>query len=243
VAPGMALGLVLGRIGCLMNGCCFGGPCDLPWAVTFPIGSPAYVRQVQEGEIFVHGLKVFGLRNAPPAIHAVEPGSPADQHGLRAGQTIRSINGFPVSTIDGAQKLLVEAHETGSTLVVTTTASPHAAQWTITPPLARSHPIHPTQLYGAVSALLLCLLLLAYDPFARRDGQLIALLLTLYPICRFLLECIRIDEPGVLGTPLHTAQVVSLLALAAAAGLWLHILRRPPGRAFAAWTASSGMTG
>ena len=65
---------------------------------------------------------------------------------------------------------------------------------------------------------------------ARR--QVFALLLTLYPVGRFLLECIRTDEPGVLGTPLHTAQVVSVLALIAAAGLWFHLLRRPPGRAF-----------
>jgi phosphatidylglycerol:prolipoprotein diacylglycerol transferase len=242
VAPGMLLGLVLGRIGCLMNGCCFGGPCDLPWAVTFPIGSPAYVREVQEGDIFVHGLKVVGLRGVPPAIHAVEPGSPAERHGLRAGLVIRSINGIPVSTIEGAQKLLVEAHEAGDELVVNTTASPHEARWTITPPLARSHPIHPTQLYDAVSALVLCLFLLAYDPFARRDGYLIALLLTLYPMCRFLLECIRTDEPPVLGTPFHTGQVVSLLALAAAAGLWFHLLRRPPGRAFPAWTSPIEMT-
>ncbi|HXJ75249.1 MAG TPA: prolipoprotein diacylglyceryl transferase family protein, partial [Candidatus Dormibacteraeota bacterium] len=27
---------VLGRIGCLMNGCCFGRPTDLPWAIRFP---------------------------------------------------------------------------------------------------------------------------------------------------------------------------------------------------------------
>lgn len=30
------LGLGFGRIGCFLNGCCFGKPCDLPWAVTFP---------------------------------------------------------------------------------------------------------------------------------------------------------------------------------------------------------------
>ena len=36
VAPALALGLALGRVGCFLNGCCFGKPCDLPWAVTFP---------------------------------------------------------------------------------------------------------------------------------------------------------------------------------------------------------------
>jgi phosphatidylglycerol---prolipoprotein diacylglyceryl transferase len=34
-------GLAFGRMGCLMAGCCFGGVCDLPWAVSFPPRSPA----------------------------------------------------------------------------------------------------------------------------------------------------------------------------------------------------------
>src|SRR5262249_8129271 len=34
-APPLALGQAVGRIGCLMAGCCYGKSCDLPWAVTF----------------------------------------------------------------------------------------------------------------------------------------------------------------------------------------------------------------
>ena len=34
-APGIALGQAVGRIGCLMAGCCYGAPTDLPWGVTF----------------------------------------------------------------------------------------------------------------------------------------------------------------------------------------------------------------
>ncbi len=34
-APGIALGHVVGRLGCFFAGCCFGTPTDLPWAVTF----------------------------------------------------------------------------------------------------------------------------------------------------------------------------------------------------------------
>jgi phosphatidylglycerol:prolipoprotein diacylglycerol transferase len=36
VAPSIALGYVFGRIGCLLNGCCFGRACSLPWAITYP---------------------------------------------------------------------------------------------------------------------------------------------------------------------------------------------------------------
>jgi phosphatidylglycerol:prolipoprotein diacylglycerol transferase len=35
-APSIALGEALTRIGCFLNGCCFGTHCDLPWAVVFP---------------------------------------------------------------------------------------------------------------------------------------------------------------------------------------------------------------
>lgn len=38
LAPSIALGHALGRMGCLMTGCCFGKPCDLPWAIRFPVG-------------------------------------------------------------------------------------------------------------------------------------------------------------------------------------------------------------
>ena len=39
VAPAMALGIGIGRIGCFLNGCCFGLPTHLPWGVKFPPGS------------------------------------------------------------------------------------------------------------------------------------------------------------------------------------------------------------
>ena len=36
--PGYVLGYAIGRIGCFLNGCCYGGVCspNLPWAVKFP---------------------------------------------------------------------------------------------------------------------------------------------------------------------------------------------------------------
>ena len=40
IAPSIALGSVFGRIGCLLNGCCYGRACDLPWAISFPPGNP-----------------------------------------------------------------------------------------------------------------------------------------------------------------------------------------------------------
>ncbi|MBN2030726.1 prolipoprotein diacylglyceryl transferase [bacterium] len=42
-APSFALGIFLTRIGCFLAGCCYGKTCDLPWAVVFPLRSPAGV--------------------------------------------------------------------------------------------------------------------------------------------------------------------------------------------------------
>ncbi|MGC8667659.1 MAG: prolipoprotein diacylglyceryl transferase [Chthonomonadales bacterium] len=34
-APAFALGYAIGRVGCFLNGCCYGAACNLPWAVRF----------------------------------------------------------------------------------------------------------------------------------------------------------------------------------------------------------------
>ncbi|MGN0930748.1 MAG: prolipoprotein diacylglyceryl transferase family protein [Thermoguttaceae bacterium] len=54
--PAVILGVSIGRLGCLMNGCCFGSPCEYPWAITFPNGSPAYMQQLTEGKIPLYGI-------------------------------------------------------------------------------------------------------------------------------------------------------------------------------------------
>jgi len=40
VAPFLALGHAIGRMGCFLVGDCYGKPCSLPWAVTFKEGLP-----------------------------------------------------------------------------------------------------------------------------------------------------------------------------------------------------------
>lgn len=52
MAPSLMLGLAFGRMGCFLNGCCWGALCvneqgekALPWAVTFPYGSWACTQQ------------------------------------------------------------------------------------------------------------------------------------------------------------------------------------------------------
>jgi prolipoprotein diacylglyceryltransferase len=49
--PMAALALVFIRIGCFLNGCCFGKLSNLPWALAFPPGSWAYWYQQTQGWI------------------------------------------------------------------------------------------------------------------------------------------------------------------------------------------------
>ncbi len=46
LATGLMLALVFGRIGCFLNGCCYGKPTELPWGVRFPYNSFAYNSQI-----------------------------------------------------------------------------------------------------------------------------------------------------------------------------------------------------
>ncbi len=47
LAIGLMAALVFGRIGCFLNGCCYGKPTEMPWGVRFPYGSFAYRSQVR----------------------------------------------------------------------------------------------------------------------------------------------------------------------------------------------------
>lgn len=46
MAPCIMVGLALGRVGCFLNGCCYGE--QVAWGVHFPYGSPAYVEQYEK---------------------------------------------------------------------------------------------------------------------------------------------------------------------------------------------------
>jgi phosphatidylglycerol:prolipoprotein diacylglycerol transferase len=66
-APGIALGYMVGRLGCLMAGCCYGRPTQVAWAITFtdpaanlnvgtPLNTPLHPTQVYEA---LAGLVIF----------------------------------------------------------------------------------------------------------------------------------------------------------------------------------------
>jgi phosphatidylglycerol:prolipoprotein diacylglycerol transferase len=54
--PGIGVGLVFIRIGCFLNGCCFGAVTRFPLAITFPRGAEVYDWQLAHGLISVSAL-------------------------------------------------------------------------------------------------------------------------------------------------------------------------------------------
>lgn len=59
VAPAFLVGHAIGRIGCLLNGCCYGNHCDLPWAIHVP-DAPGLHHPAQIYDSFFN-LVGFGL--------------------------------------------------------------------------------------------------------------------------------------------------------------------------------------
>ena len=116
-APAVAIGIAIGRIGCFLNGCCYGCVSDQPWAICFPADSHAWARQVDAGLI-----------------------SPLAAHSL---------------------------------------------------------PVHPTQIYASLAGFALLLLLLTAFRWRRVPGEVMCLLMVVYPLTRWPLEAIRGDEPAI----------------------------------------------
>ena len=84
IAPATAVAMSVVRIGCFLQGCCFGSATSLPWGIEFPRYSPAWDAHLERGWISldaaqslpVHPLQVyFGVWSAIVAaiLFAVAP--------------------------------------------------------------------------------------------------------------------------------------------------------------------------
>jgi prolipoprotein diacylglyceryltransferase len=98
-APVLALGIALGRIGCFLNGCCYGHVApDDPWAAPFPILTcPAQDEVVKRDGL--QSLTGFTYRSSGDDVRSVvdrvEPLSAAARAGLEPGDRIIAVNGRP----------------------------------------------------------------------------------------------------------------------------------------------------
>lgn len=235
IAPGMVLGLAIGRVGCLMNGCCYGGACEADFpGLKFPPGSPPYVQQIRDGSLLGINGKLTGSddiwsEEAMIEVESVVAGSKPERMGIKPGDQVKiyppetlRLRAFKERDLPARAETTIEL-ESGQHFTIVAKDLPD-----------QSLKIHPTQVYSAVSALLLCLVLWFYFPFRKSDGEVLALLLILYPITRFLLEMIRRDEQGQFGTIFTISQLVSMGIVVLGFAIWIYSQSRgfvPPAKA------------
>ena len=242
MAPAAALGMAVGRIGCLLNGCCFGGVTDAPWKVYFPPGSPAHVHQIAHGDVFLYGLKfeetTIGGRQVL-AIAEVQPNSEAETFGLTPYMLLRNVwlleDGVLVPYIiqsrRDAARLLSSLQRTMPDEPVQFdffTPSAPLASYYLTPGTLEVLPVHPTQIYSSILALLLCgtlLLLGRLQFYQRRAGLVLASFMVLYSVGRFCIEFIRTDEGAMFGTGLTISQNVSIVFCLVGIALFVYLCK------------------
>ena len=230
IAPGMAMGLALGRIGCLMNGCCFGGPCTIEAiGQPFPAGSPPYIRQLESGELL--GIQPRKAEPQPdsedplqalPVVDGIEQGSLAERYQVKAGAPYEIA--YPSDQVIRAVKH--RGYDLPESIVIYQSRSQPGISIPVSELPEYSRPLFPAQCFSAINACLLSLLLWFYFPYRKGDGQVFGLLLSLYAISRFFLEAIRRDELGQFGTSLTISQWVSILILPLGAVLFFMAIPR-----------------
>jgi phosphatidylglycerol:prolipoprotein diacylglycerol transferase len=222
VAPSIAVGLCLGRIGCLLNGCCYGTvACPSCPAITFPLSAPARYTLVERGYQSPAGFTVAPdlMTFRGVIVDSVEAGSQAEAQGLERGDLILAVGDTEIQDPTGFAKQLDESKWTrGQERLELTVQKPGEGETTVTL-VPRTLGLHPTQIYESISMFLLFLLLSAYYPFRRRDGEVMALLMICYGVHRYLNEQLRGDVRPV-GFELYSSIILFAVGVALLIWLW-----------------------
>jgi len=215
----------VGRIGCFLYGCCWGGPCpaETPWAVHFPYASPPHHRQWKQ--------RIATLPDELTLINRTLMASPIPQQFLTMSRDeVQQKLNEATSELEQAEasgdprkiKLAKLKH-----LAADLTYQPfldHLDAFDTTPselkaladqPQFKSSTIHPVQLYAATGPILLSLLAISYFHRRKRHGTVMALGFGLYAIERFIEEIIRVDNPqDTFGLTVSQGISVAILVLA-----------------------------
>jgi len=234
VAPAVAVGIAVGRFGCLLNGCCWGAPTDVPWAITFPYGSIPHVEQLSKHADRVSlGFYISNQAGDPPVIQAIDGDSWADAAGLKNGDLVRRVNGRDVTRREAGREyhdapallgLITQFAEPGSDITFEIDRGGHIMNQngTLTPTPPHSIPVHPTQVYLGLAGAALVALTLGYYPVRKRPGEVMALMMIGYAVSRFVIEQYRDDEPAwIAGMTLSQSASIVLFAGGIVLFAWL----------------------
>ena len=215
-APAIMIGLAIGRIGCFLNGCCWGERAEdnFPLAVRFP----KLVAISADTSFLDHNWRIESLdarvqiRKHEELVQYVAA-HPSRDLFLRWYRGTRTKDGAPaIETITGSYAFLQ-----------------HLAKYPteIGPDDTKSLPVHPTQLYETCAALLIFGLVLAWARWRRRPGEMFALMGLLYAVARFSIEKFRLDTPSIVGSlTMGQAISVGIFAIALAGFIYFRFGKR-----------------
>lgn len=197
VAPCIMIGLGIGRIGCFLNGCCYGATCDsqFPAAVTYPYGTTPYIEQY-----------ATGAKDAPPELYVAT--ADGDRKRLVTREELRKgVIEYRMRSEDGR-------------IVEKQIALPDDARQVAA--TERSLPVHPSQLYSTFTALLIAAICVCYFSLNPAPGRVMALMLILEGPTRFILELLR-SEPavGVAGLNWSFSMYIGPILFVAGVVMWI----------------------
>lgn len=241
VAPALMVGLAFGRVGCFLNGCCYGAECDVPWAVQYPYSSNTYVDEFEAGHRAAPSGLVLRFNQPYPDPKVVPPAAPQPalpdtallsrndfdlvkslQQQLASGADANALiqhlvaqqhrsKGQATALVDHAEYLRQSAAVTGRDTDLRALAGSE-----------RSHEVHPAQLYSTFNAFLIAAVCVAFFTLPHAPGRVFALMLILDGGTRYILEMLRAEPPVVTIAHygLSFSMVLGALLVVAGAVLW-----------------------
>jgi phosphatidylglycerol---prolipoprotein diacylglyceryl transferase len=214
LAPALMLGLSFGRIGCFMNGCCFGAPTDLPWAVRFPsvnyhpkpIGgfdkdNARYNVPFRYSLAFDSQIHINEQRRPGQPPRVILPDEYYQGYTNGQGRWVDSKKDIPA----GMEKVFFPVPKPPYQLTDDQLKKLQDGTYQMIP-------VHPTQIYSLLNVLTLALVLCILMRYRRYDGWLFGLMLIFYGATRFGLEALRDDNPLEF-TGLTISQNISVAAI------------------------------
>ena len=214
LAPSLMFGMGMARIGCFLNGCCWGAVCPpaTPWAVSFPYASHAAIRQWEDRQLTYPAELIVVRSDGEATLLPPEDlkTTPEERNGAafslrRAEEQLRAAQSSKADTQTIAQltkaRDAAKAREREQAREFDFLAR-HEDRFGLVPSelagLAHNHrsrDVHPAQLYASIGGLLMAFLLNAFFYRRQRQGLVTGLFLLLYPVQRVIEEIIRTDNP------------------------------------------------